>query len=1146
MFFRQTLFYFLILFLFIERLAGNSGDGTPYITNIKYIDNQQNFVWSVEQTFQGTILIAGKTGLLEFDSEKWTFIDIPDVALTLKASNLHSVIYIGGRNYIGYLSQNPEGQLIFNSLLADSLPQGNYSEIVETETCVYFYSTHSIICFEKSTNYHRKTWTAGNNLYLGLFSTGTSVYVNVVNEGLFEIKYTSLSRTNSKNILNKSIVFCAKYSDNKSLIGTDNGDLYLFDRVNFTPYLIDNDEFIRTGILSDGVFTDANTLVLSTINNGVLMIDKISGKTRDIINYDGGLPNDFIMDLFVDAHNGLWMAHSLGLSRIDTRLPMTNFSSYPGLTSSVLAVHYWNNQLYAATSTGVCILKTINQYTSREIIKHLPVKNSPVKRTQSVNKKEEEISNTPASKQEIAQPEKEEQGSKKNKGTGFFKKIFSKGESEEIKQEPLEQINKTDFQITEPIKIEEPTPKYKQVKYNQYIIKSKDFGFIQLPLINERCKLFIPFGEQLLALTDDKLFSINRTNEVKEIFKSIHIYTALKSKYHSNNLFIVTDDGIYEGFFNGSEWSFKLSVESKGKYSMTDVIEIDGDHLLIAHADKIIFYSQKNDTASQVNVYNPYSERVAFKTANGINYLLVGNAMYAFHFTGKEKISLEKIHGTSIVSSFITQEDNLWIRTENNTFKYYGKAKIPAKIYSFLKIFENVVDIQIDDKGNIWVVDNFEYIYQLKTADFEQYTIDVRVFIKEIKTQSGKYVPLENAKLKYSENGLTFTLVSSSYLKFNSNQYQYFIEGLMDNWSEWNAENIISIPFLPSGNYTFKVRARNLFGEISKIESFKFKIVPPFWRTPYFYIFCVILLIAGLHLRQRIKLRKHKLENEMLQQKVKERTIELELKNKAITDSIIYAERIQKGILPADELISSGLKDYFVLYKPKHIVSGDFYWLSQKENRTYIVAADCTGHGVPGAFMSMLGIAYLNEILRISSSDITAAGILEELRERISRLFSQETFKTNDGIDIALLIIDYSKKEIHYSGAYNPLYQVTSNKNEGIDKGKVEAVSNGNILLVYKADRFHVGKVTRNFKNFTNHIIPYQKDDTFYIFSDGYVDQFGGDDESKFKYGPFKNLVLEISEKPMKFQKEMLITRMKEWKGNNDQTDDILIWGLKL
>lgn len=1126
----------IIVFFINTKLTGNSNDGTPYITNIKYIDNQQNFVWCVEQTFRGTMLVAGKTGLLEFDSENWSLIEVPNIAFALKTSENNSLIYVGGRNFIGYLSLNINGLLSYNSLISDSLSQGNFNKIIETKTNIFFYSTHSIVCIEKATKKIIKTWKAGNNLYLGIFNTGSAVYLNIVNEGLFEIRNTELVKINADKILNKSIVFCAKYSDEKSLIGTDDGDLFLFNGSRFEDYTINDQEFINTGILSDGVFIDENNLALSTMNFGVLIVDKKIGKTRNTINYNGGLPNDFIMDLCVDSQNGLWMAHSMGLSRIDTRLPMTNFSSYPGLTSSIVSINYWNDKLFAATSNGVFILDSINRYTSKEIFERVPVKSSPVNRTISADNKELEKAGTEIA---IQEPDKKQR-------KGFLKRLFTKEESKGTDMEKSDQNkNLVNAKDAESIKTLEPEQKYEYLKYNQYSLKSKDYSFNQLSLINKKCKQLIPLGNQLIAVSDANLYSIDRNNDVREIFNTSHIYAVVKSKYNNNQIYVVTENGIYQGVLNKSKWEFNITVENTVNFNMTDVIEVDKNNLLIAIADDIVLYSLENDSTSIPNIYNPYSERIKFKTVNDKKYLLVGEALYSIYFLKGKEITFERIDGISIINSIASQDDNLWIRTESNSFRYFGKAQMPDKIFSFLSVFENVADIQIDNKGNIWVVDNFENIYKLNTSDFEKYNPSISVIIKEIKTQSGEFLPRQNVKLNYSDNALTFEVVSPSYLKFNSSQYQYIIEGLMNSWSDWSNENIISVPFLPPGSYTFKVKAKNLFGEISEIEHFEFKITPPFWRTIYFYVFCILLVVLGFHYRQKYKLRMHIQEKEILQQKVKERTIELEMKNKSITDSIIYAERMQRGILPTHDLIKSYLKEFFILYNPKNYVSGDFYWISKNDETTYIVAADCTGHGVPGAFMSMLGIAYLNEILSKTSANTSAAEILEKLRERIINLFSQETFITNDGIDLALLIIDSTNKKVQYAGAYNPLYQITTEDNNLVDKDKVEGTRDGNILLVYKADKFHVGKASRNFRKFTNHIIPYYENDTFYIFSDGYVDQFGGIEDSKFMFGPFRNLILEIADKPMETQKEILQKRLDEWKGETEQTDDILIWGLK-
>ena len=256
---------------------------------------------------------------------------------------------------------------------------------------------------------------------------------------------------------------------------------------------------------------------------------------------------------------------------------------------------------------------------------------------------------------------------------------------------------------------------------------------------------------------------------------------------------------------------------------------------------------------------------------------------------------------------------------------------------------------------------------------------------------------------------------------------------------------------------------------------------------------------------------------------------EIEEKNQHITSSIEYASRIQNAVLPPKELIRKHLPEYFILFKPRDIVSGDFYWLKQIGSHTVYAAADCTGHGVPGAFMSMLGISFLNEIVNKTRFD-KPAEILGKLRKKVKSSLRQ-TGKDNeskDGMDIALCIIDNENMILEYAGAYNPAYIIR--------KG---------VLHELKATRNPIGIYLKE-KDFENHSFKLEKNDIIYTFSDGYVDQFGGEDNSKFKTKNFKKLLIEIYDKPMQEQKKILEGVFLKWKGNTEQTDDIIIFGVKV
>ena len=260
---------------------------------------------------------------------------------------------------------------------------------------------------------------------------------------------------------------------------------------------------------------------------------------------------------------------------------------------------------------------------------------------------------------------------------------------------------------------------------------------------------------------------------------------------------------------------------------------------------------------------------------------------------------------------------------------------------------------------------------------------------------------------------------------------------------------------------------------------------------------------------------------------------EIDRQNRNITDSIQYASRIQNAILPSSDYVKKLLPNSFIFLKPKDIVSGDFYWLAETEDSIIVSAVDCTGHGVPGAFMSIVGNNMLNNAVNIH--DVKSANqILDSLNKGVTGVLGQSKFASKtavrDGMDLALCTINKKKKTLEYAGAYNPLFRIRNNE-----------------LEVIKADKHPIGNfIEDKLIPFTGHSINYEPGDTFYIFSDGYVDQFGGPKDRKFMSTRFKELLLSIQEQTMEEQLETLETTLHKWKGHYPQVDDVLVIGFRL
>ncbi|MDM7919553.1 MAG: SpoIIE family protein phosphatase, partial [Methanosarcina sp.] len=253
-------------------------------------------------------------------------------------------------------------------------------------------------------------------------------------------------------------------------------------------------------------------------------------------------------------------------------------------------------------------------------------------------------------------------------------------------------------------------------------------------------------------------------------------------------------------------------------------------------------------------------------------------------------------------------------------------------------------------------------------------------------------------------------------------------------------------------------------------------------------------------------------------------------------------------------ILSDATSNYFILFKPRDIVSGDFYWISKKGERLFVVAADCTGHGVPGAFMSLLGMSFLDEIIN-KLAFRKANEILNELRNQVIGSLKQigETDEQKDGMDLALIVIDYDKSAVEFSGAYNPCFKVRAMTNEEIEEwehGELASdegsLSNGKYILetVY-GNKMPIGISMKMDQEFTQYEWKLEKDISYYMFTDGYIDQFNGLTGKKFMKKNFKKLILDIQDYPMKRQKEILEERLKSWMGSSPQIDDILVVGLK-
>ncbi len=613
-------------------------------------------------------------------------------------------------------------------------------------------------------------------------------------------------------------------------------------------------------------------------------------------------------------------------------------------------------------------------------------------------------------------------------------------------------------------------------------------------------------------------------------------------------------------------------IENSSTTLLQGFIEID-DKIIGANNSGLV---QFVDSTFKPYINLPYSIST-IKKIYGKYYVGTDNGLYILKKDTLKHIKIDNLSNQSITAISHANDTNyLWLGTYkglNYVNKKTGNTEFEVNEQDGLPGNEIAIDgLLIDAKGMLWVGTLHGIAtYDIKKKSQTKYAPDCRI---ESILLNGKEINILPEILKHNQNNFIFELSGLSFKNEQSIVYDYYLRGKNTIF-----ESSSGVPYkaayqnLPPGKYSFLYRAKGKDGIWSYYRNIDFTILKPFWLRWWFIVSMVLVLAASIFLFIRLREKQLKARNEELERLVKERTHEIEQQKAAIEaknaeleqqqeeiimqrdeivkqrdvaekqrdaiakqqeeimDSIYYAKRIQAAILPPKQNIRKFLPEHFVLYLPRDIVSGDFYWIKEIGDEIVVVAADCTGHGVPGAFMSMLGSALLDEIVLRADNKLDAGKILDGLRAGVVNALHQtgKVEEAKDGMDLALYILNPNKQHLQFAGAFNPLY-----------------IIRGDELIELKADRKPIGIFEDVDTPFTTRYFKPQKGDLLYTFSDGYASQFGGPKGKKFKFTRFKKVFMTIKDKPMDKQKAILDKVLKNWSGvKYEQVDDIIIIGVK-
>jgi ligand-binding sensor domain-containing protein/serine phosphatase RsbU (regulator of sigma subunit) len=585
-------------------------------------------------------------------------------------------------------------------------------------------------------------------------------------------------------------------------------------------------------------------------------------------------------------------------------------------------------------------------------------------------------------------------------------------------------------------------------------------------------------------------------------------------------------------------------------------------------------------------------------TDNGLNKLTYNPAKkiseFKHYFPGKE--NKNSLSNRSVRSILVDGDSLLWIGTSNGlnkfnlhteTFSRYNEENGLSNSY--------IYGVLGDNSGNLWIssnngisrfnkitgrFQNYDKLDGLQNNEFNTGAYfaasngemffggpdgfnrffpdslsenptpplivisSIKVFGVELENDKQPF-EIKTIELKHDQNVISFEFAALDFTLPEKNYYSYMLEGFDKGWVKSGTRRFVNYTNLDPGKYRFRVRACNSDGKWNNEGiSIELTIVPPFWKTWWFRILLFAGMALGAYGFYMQRERRFRKVQALLEEQVSLKTSELreekeiveqqnrliEKKNNDITSSIQYARRIQDSILPVKEKLNETVGGSFIFYKPKDIVSGDFYWFTKQDNLLLLATADCTGHGVPGAFMSLIGNNLLNEAVKGKKlSD--PAEILLSVHEGLVAALKQddESADSVDGMDIALCVYDSASKKLYFSSTDRPL----------------NLVRNGE-LITYRQGEYPLGYVTKKPPHFEKESIQLEKDDVFYIYTDGYCDQFGGKKNEKYLEGNFEKLILKIHHLPMEQQEQMIAEEIENWKGNRQQIDDMLVIGIRI
>lgn len=897
--FVATLFFVLFSFA----LYGQSGNF--YLKNYKNpLATTDQLNTSALQGQNGKMYFANTRGIITYDGAVWDLVQTQSTPHTLAQSE-DGTIFVACRQHFGYLRKDELG-ITHYEIIASTYPdEATTQKIIFQGNFVYFFSEKALYQVSLKDYQIRQVWKSKPSaLFSACFEHQGQIFIHQLGEGLLRLQNRQLILHQKNSILkNITLLFYIQYNPKQILLGLDDNSLWLFDGKEFEPFEIEQEEYLEKHILTDGIYFSEKYLGLGTLTGGCLVIDKITGEIQQIINYQTGLPDNEVLALGKDGHGGLWICHERGISRADLTLPILTFSDYLGLRGSPNSILKTDSALYVATNEGLFYLTKVSKM--EQLVRLIKEERKEVKVIERNIHTTIQIQENPFVS-ELMTPltDPEENADRATRRQNRKNQRIAKREARnasENQEEDSPQITQTDtIQVKKVVSESPQTVKYSSKvskrPLNNELIQGDEINLQSIPFIyssivgiDVKCRQVISFKDRILVATSKGLFEITNLYNARLIYPDVYINYIHLSQNKANQVYLATQEGLTILSLENNQWQIELE-EKQFNEAIYSLDEHQGSLWLggARYIHKIQLESQNQ--VSEIKTYslpNSYAEMPVVKIVNGKPIFVISTGIYTLDEKGKKIIlepTLQKYFNPR-TNTIYNQRGYTWLLPpKEDWLTLEGNSGDFSEITPFLGFFENISDIYIDSQNNFWIIANNQ-IHKIKSDAYLQKQTIFKAFIRKAFYRK-EPLSLNNLNLNSSQNNLRFELSSSYFLEENRIEYQYKLEGLENDWSEWNSSPEINFPILPSGNYVLRVRAKNVFGQESQEDKVEFVIHKKIWEYPAFYLLALVVLIGIGYLILKIRLRSVDISKKKLENKVREKTQEIHKKQISLEEAL--------------------------------------------------------------------------------------------------------------------------------------------------------------------------------------------------------------------------------------------------------------------